>query len=73
MIYNIPVIHLGLNFYKKKKRVIFGHWAAMGRIYRDNVIGLDTGCVYGGALSAYIVEEKAWVSVEAQRVYCPID
>jgi len=33
-------------------RVIFGHWSALGLIVRDDVIGLDSGCVWGGALTA---------------------
>jgi len=32
--------------------VVFGHWAALGLIVRDNVIGLDSGCVWGNQLSA---------------------
>jgi bis(5'-nucleosyl)-tetraphosphatase (symmetrical) len=33
-------------------RVIFGHWSTLGLLRRPDVIGLDTGCVWGGALSA---------------------
>ncbi|OUL88659.1 symmetrical bis(5'-nucleosyl)-tetraphosphatase [Paraburkholderia hospita] len=32
--------------------VVFGHWAALGLTMRDNLIGLDTGCVWGEQLSA---------------------
>ena len=32
--------------------VVFGHWAALGLMLRDNVIGLDSGCVWGNRLSA---------------------
>ncbi|UDG83247.1 symmetrical bis(5'-nucleosyl)-tetraphosphatase [Candidatus Vallotia lariciata] len=32
--------------------VVFGHWASLGLMIRDNIIALDTGCVWGGKLSA---------------------
>jgi bis(5'-nucleosyl)-tetraphosphatase (symmetrical) len=33
-------------------RVIFGHWSALGLVQRSGVLGLDTGCVWGGRLTA---------------------
>ena len=33
-------------------RVIFGHWSALGLVQSHGVVGLDTGCVWGGALTA---------------------
>lgn len=32
--------------------VVFGHWAALGLTLRENVIGVDSGCVWGKQLSA---------------------
>lgn len=32
--------------------MVFGHWAALGLTLRDNLIGLDSGCVWGEKLSA---------------------
>ena len=32
--------------------VAFGHWSTLGWLGRDDVLALDTGCVWGGALSA---------------------
>ncbi|MBY0576176.1 MAG: symmetrical bis(5'-nucleosyl)-tetraphosphatase [Gallionellaceae bacterium] len=38
--------------------VIFGHWSALGLIIRDNVIALDTGCLWGGPLTAIRLEDR---------------
>ena len=33
-------------------RIVFGHWSAIGLVQRKNLLGLDTGCVWGGQLTA---------------------
>jgi bis(5'-nucleosyl)-tetraphosphatase (symmetrical) len=32
--------------------IAFGHWSTLGFVRRPDIIGLDTGCVWGGCLSA---------------------
>ncbi|MBN4664246.1 symmetrical bis(5'-nucleosyl)-tetraphosphatase [Pandoraea nosoerga] len=32
--------------------VVFGHWSALGLLMRERLLGLDTGCVWGGKLTA---------------------
>lgn len=56
--------------YKGDRRVIFGHWAMRGLVAYKNVIGLDSGCVYGGSLTAYILPDDRWLSVPARAEYC---
>ena len=34
------------------RRVIFGHWSTLGLLDRADVLALDTGCVWGGSLTA---------------------
>lgn len=48
----------------REARVIFGHWSALGLVQRPGIIGLDTGCVWGGTLTAVDLDsERAPVSV----------
>ena len=61
------------DFYEGDDLVVFGHWAALGGISRSNVIGLDTGCVYGGELSCLILPERKFVRVSAERQYAAIN
>lgn len=62
------------DLYEGDRRVVFGHDAARGLVRRERdgvpwVIGLDTGCVYGGRLSGYLVEDDRVVQVPAERVH----
>ncbi len=36
--------------------IAFGHWSALGLVNRPDLIALDTGCVWGGALSAMCID-----------------
>lgn len=38
-------------------RVFFGHWSALGLLLRDDVVALDTGCLWGGGLTAFRIED----------------
>lgn len=55
--------------YSGEKTVIFGHWPAAEPRRGPKAIGLDTGCVYGYKLTAYIIETDEFVSVPAKKAY----
>ncbi|TFW33992.1 symmetrical bis(5'-nucleosyl)-tetraphosphatase [Massilia horti] len=44
--------------------VVFGHWSAMGLVLRPNLVGLDSGCVWGGKLSAVCLDDRALLQVD---------
>ena len=52
--------------------LVFGHWARNGLVVRDGVRGLDTGCVWGQRLTAWLPDEDRLVHVDAARAYSPM-
>ena len=44
--------------------VIFGHWSALGLMVRRNAIALDTGCLWGGPLTAIRLEDREVIQVD---------
>lgn len=38
-------------------RIVFGHWSTLGLFVRDDVVALDTGCLWGGRLTALRLED----------------
>ena len=55
--------------YDGEKVVLFGHWPSSEPRRGPRAIGLDTGCVYGYTLTAYIIEEDRIITTPAHRVY----
>jgi diadenosine tetraphosphatase ApaH/serine/threonine PP2A family protein phosphatase len=55
--------------YRGPQTILFGHWPAKEPRRASHAIGLDTGCVYGQRLTAYVVESGEFVSVPAREKY----
>ncbi|MGZ3253262.1 MAG: symmetrical bis(5'-nucleosyl)-tetraphosphatase [Burkholderiaceae bacterium] len=51
--------------------VVFGHWSTLGLLLRANLIGLDTGCVWGGKLSAINLENRQLIQVDCPQYQRP--
>jgi len=60
-------------FWHDPRIAVFGHWAERGLVQGENTRGLDTGCVWGGRLTAWIAEEDRFVSVPARRTYHAVE
>jgi bis(5'-nucleosyl)-tetraphosphatase (symmetrical) len=48
---------------KDKEAVVFGHWSALGLKLTEKLAALDSGCVWGGKLSALRLEDRALFEV----------
>ncbi len=57
------------DLYKGEKLVIYAHWAKQGLRIKENSIGLDTGCVYGGKLTGLWLPSRSIVQVPALKSY----
>lgn len=51
--------------------VVFGHWSTLGLIVRPDLVSLDTGCLWGGKLSAICVEDREVIQVDCPQYQRP--
>lgn len=55
--------------------IAFGHWSTLGRIRRDHLLALDTGCVWGGCLTAVRLGadpgDREWVELPCPQAQEP--
>jgi len=49
--------------WKEPESIVFGHWSTLGLTLTENVAGLDSGCVWGGPLTALRLEDRWLVQV----------
>jgi len=54
------------DYYRGATRVVHGHWARRGYYRGERTMGLDSGCVYGGPLTAWCQDEDRIVQVRGQ-------
>lgn len=51
--------------------IVFGHWSTLGLMLRPNLIALDTGCVWGGKLTAIRLEDRKLYQVDCPSYQIP--
>jgi bis(5'-nucleosyl)-tetraphosphatase (symmetrical) len=42
----------------EKTTLLFGHWSQLGLVVRPGIVGLDSGCIWGGRLSALRLDDR---------------
>jgi protein phosphatase len=67
--YGLPVRYPWANDYRGRAMVVYGHTPVVEPEWVNNTLCLDTGCVFGGRLTALRYPEKALVSVPARQVW----
>jgi bis(5'-nucleosyl)-tetraphosphatase (symmetrical) len=51
--------------------VVFGHWSTLGLLLRPDLISLDTGCVWGGKLTAVSLKNRSVIQVDCPQQQRP--
>ena len=67
--FGLPVRYNWAAEYRGRATVVYGHTPVPEPEWLNNTICIDTGCVFGGRLSALRYPEKEIVSVDAQAKY----
>ncbi|MFL6121055.1 polynucleotide kinase-phosphatase [Actinophytocola sp.] len=67
--YGLPVRYPWADDYRGSATVVYGHTPVPEATWVNNTICVDTGCVFGGALTALRWPSRELVSVEAEAVH----
>ncbi|MCR9152495.1 MAG: polynucleotide kinase-phosphatase [Bacteroidetes bacterium] len=67
--FGLPVRYNWASEYRGKAKVIYGHTPVPSAEWLNKTIDIDTGCVFGGKLTALRYPEDELVSVKAAKVY----
>jgi protein phosphatase len=68
--FGLPVRYPWAADYRGRAMVVYGHTPVLTPEWLNRTLCIDTGCVFGGALTALRYPEQELVSVAAGRVYC---
>ncbi len=68
--FGLPIRHNWAADYRGSARVVYGHTPVPEAEWLNRTINIDTGCVFGGKLTALRYPENELVSVPALRTYC---
>ena len=57
---------------KKELKIVFGHWSTLGFLNREDILAIDTGCVWNGKLTAVSLPDEKVVSVKCNDGLDPL-
>jgi protein phosphatase len=67
--FGLPVRYNWATDYRGKALVVYGDTPVPEPLFLNNTVNIDTGCVFGGKLTALRYPEREIVSVKAQQTY----
>lgn len=67
--FGLPVRYNWALEYKGKATVVYGHTPVLRTEWLNNTIDIDTGCVFGGKLTALRYPEREFIQVDALKTY----
>lgn len=67
--FGLPVRYNWAADYRGKAQVVYGHTPVPEPVWLNNTVNIDTGCVFGGHLTALRYPEREIVSVPAKATY----
>lgn len=67
--FGLPVRYQWAKDYRGKATVVYGHTPVPEPMWLNNTIDIDTGCCFGGKLTALRYPERELVGVNAHQVY----
>ncbi len=68
--FGLPIRYNWAAEYRGPATVVYGHTPNPEPEWLNRTVNIDTGCVFGGNLTALRYPEKEFVSVAAQKTYC---
>jgi protein phosphatase len=68
--FGLPVRYDWAREYRGQAMVVYGHTPVPEPEWLNRTVNIDTGCVFGGKLTALRYPEKEFVSISATRTYC---
>lgn len=68
--FGLPIRYNWASEYRGKAKVVYGHTPVPKAEWLNKTIDIDTGCVFGGELTALRYPEEEFVAVKAKKVYC---